>query len=174
MHHIRKYCKDIVNHIGVCAMVYATNSLLFYFLDAFWVQFIWGLLCFWIFSDSVVVLHDMKVIKSKYEMMLSIYNKETSYQADTNRSILQNQRKKYEMLKEISRNSDKNHEVIMNKCDMLIAMLEKKQSVKEKSKGTKQDILVPQSLFSYTKTVEQKHGFVKQSSFNDLIIYPPP
>ena len=54
-------------------MVGIFNMCLSYVLSAFWIQTLWGMLCFWLFFDGLLIDNDLKILRASHDDMVVRY-----------------------------------------------------------------------------------------------------
>jgi len=124
--------KLILKHIGVCTSVVVLNKTLAMVLDAFSIQCLWGILCMWIFMDSLVLCMEVREIEAERDAVLRIHNKEQAYHADTMHDIKQ----QFAYMKVMAQTITEHHEELLQ----AIKSLHKDEEFKLKRKPmTKQD-----------------------------------
>jgi len=131
----------------------------------------WGMLCLWIFMDSMTLCLDLRVLEAEKETILRIYNRENTYREDTVRHISHALNQHILFTKVMASTLDGNFSEMLNEMDIMKQTMVRMQKQLYASQKTDVESATKNVSFMSEESYKaRRNQMTKQDSFDDLYV----
>jgi len=162
--------KTFAKQIGLCTFVVVVNLSLSMILPPFYIQCMWGMLCLWIFMDSMNLCFDLRVLEAEKETILKIYNRENTYREDIVKHISHNLDNQFMFTKVMASTLDTNFSEMLNEMDIMKQAIIKMQKKLYASQTDVESTPKNVSFMLEESYKARRNHMTKQDSLDDLYV----